>query len=151
MIALEINGTRYQVDINPEVPLLWVLRNHLRLTGTKYGCGIGECGCCTVHVDGRAERSCMIPAGKVEGRRITTIEGLSENHPLKKAWLEVQVPQCGYCQPGQIMQAAALLGENPDPNDEEIGRAMSGNLCRCGTYPRILRAIRKAAGGRGMP
>ncbi|HOI93760.1 MAG TPA: (2Fe-2S)-binding protein [Syntrophobacter fumaroxidans] len=151
MIALEINGTPYQVDVNPEVPLLWVLRNHLRLTGTKYGCGIGECGCCTVHVDGRAERSCMIPAGKVEGKRITTIEGLSENHPLKKAWLEVQVPQCGYCQPGQIMQAAALLGENPDPNDEEIDRAMSGNLCRCGTYPRILRAIRKAAGGRGMP
>jgi len=151
MIALEVNGTRYQVDINPEVPLLWVLRNHLRLTGTKYGCGIGECGCCTVHVDGRAERSCMIPAGKVEGRRITTIEGLPENHPLKKAWLEVQVPQCGYCQPGQIMQAAALLGENPDPNDEEIGRAMRGNLCRCGTYPRVLRAIRKAAGGRGMP
>jgi len=151
MISLEINGTRYQVDVNPEVPLLWVLRNHLRLTGTKYGCGIGECGCCTVHVDGRAERSCMIPAGKVEGRRITTIEGLPENHPLKKAWQEVQVPQCGYCQPGQIMQAAALLGENPDPNDEEIDRAMSGNLCRCGTYPRILRAIRKAAGGREMP
>lgn len=151
MIFLEINGTRYEVDVNPEQPLLWVLRNHLRLTGTKYGCGVGACGCCTVHVDGRAQRSCVTPAGRVEGRKITTIEGLPENHPLKKAWLEVQVPQCGYCQPGQIMQAAALLAENPNPTEEEIGRGMSGNLCRCGTYPRIFQAIRKASGGGKSP
>ena len=144
MISLEVNGTLHKVEADPEVPLLWVLREHLRLTGTKYGCGIGMCGSCTVHIDGKAQRSCRIPVIEAQNREITTIEGLPENHPLKRAWIEEQVPQCGYCQPGQIMQAAALLAEDPNPDEETIIKTMDGNLCRCGTYPRILRAIKKA-------
>jgi isoquinoline 1-oxidoreductase alpha subunit len=131
--------------VGPDVPLLWVIREHLKLTGTKFGCGIGACGSCTVHIDGKAVRSCQTPAGAVAGKKITTIEGLAESHPVIRAWIKEQVPQCGYCQPGQIMQAAALLAEVPDPSDERIAAAMDGNLCRCGTYPRIKLAIRSAA------
>ncbi|RMG76131.1 MAG: (2Fe-2S)-binding protein [Bacteroidetes bacterium] len=144
---LNINGKPREVDVAPETPVLWVLRDHIQLVGTKYGCGIGQCGACTIHVEGRAMRSCSIPVSGVEGKAITTIEGLSENgdHPLQKAWLEHDVPQCGYCQAGQIMNAAALLKENPEPTDEEIDQAMHGNLCRCGTYLRIKAAIKTAA------
>ena len=145
MISLDINGKAYQVDVGPDVPLLWVIREHLKLTGTKFGCGIGACGSCTVHIDGKAVRSCQTPAGTVAGKKITTIEGLAESHPVITAWIKEQVPQCGYCQPGQIMQAAALLAEDPNPTDERIVSAMDGNLCRCGTYPRIKLAIRSAA------
>jgi isoquinoline 1-oxidoreductase alpha subunit len=145
MISLDINGRTYQVDVGPEVPLLWVIREHLKLTGTKFGCGIGACGSCTVHLDGKAVRSCQTPAGSAAGKKITTIEGLAESHPVVKAWIREQVPQCGYCQSGQIMQAAALLAEDPNPSDERIVNAMDGNLCRCGTYPRIKLAIRSAA------
>ena len=145
MISLNINEKKYEVDVSPEVPLLWVIREYLKLTGTKFGCGIAMCGACTVHVDGKAERSCQLPVGDVQGRKITTIEGLPENHPVKRAWILEQVPQCGYCQPGQIMQAAALLQEDPNPTDEKIASAMKGVLCRCGTYPRIIRAIKRAA------
>jgi isoquinoline 1-oxidoreductase alpha subunit len=145
MISLDINGKAYQVDAGPEVPLLWVIREHLKLTGTKFGCGIGACGSCTVHIDGKAVRSCQTPAGSVAGKKITTIEGLAESHPVVKAWIKEQVPQCGYCQSGQIMQAAALLAEDPNPTDDRIVSAMDGNLCRCGTYPRIKLAIRSAA------
>ena len=145
MISLDINGKRYEVDVPPDVPLLWVIREHLKLTGTKYGCGIAMCGACTVHVNGKAERSCQFPVGEAQGKTITTIEGLPEDHPVKRAWILEQVPQCGYCQPGQIMQAAALLVEDPNPSDEKIMKAMEGVLCRCGTYPRILKAIRRAA------
>jgi isoquinoline 1-oxidoreductase alpha subunit len=145
MISFEINGERFDLEISPETPLLWVLRGQMRLTGAKYGCGTGVCGCCTVHVDGEPRRSCILPVAQVNGRKVTTIEGIPEDHPLKRAWLEEQVPQCGYCQPGQIMQAAALLQTNPDPTDQEIIRAMDGNLCRCGTYNRIIKAVRKAA------
>jgi len=144
MISLEVNGKRYEVDVSPDVPLLWVIREYLKLTGTKYGCGIGMCGSCTLHIDGKARRSCQIPVGNARGKRITTVEGLPEDHPVKRAWIEEQVPQCGYCQPGQIMQAAALLSENPCPSEERIIKAMDGILCRCGTYPRIKRAIRRA-------
>ncbi len=144
MITIEVNGKSYQVDVSPNVPLLWVIREHLRLTGTKYGCGIGMCGACTVHIEGKARRSCQIPVGELRGQSITTVEGLPKDHPVKKAWIEEQVPQCGYCQPGQIMQAAALLSENPDPSEEDIIRGMNGVLCRCGTYPRIKRAIKRA-------
>jgi aerobic-type carbon monoxide dehydrogenase small subunit (CoxS/CutS family) len=147
MIRLEINGKSYQVDVAPDVPLLWVIRERLRLTGTKYGCGVGMCGSCTVHLDGKAQRSCQTPVGDAQGRKITTIEGLPENHPVKKAWVREQVPQCGYCQSGQIMQAAALLAEDPHPSEEKILQAMDGNLCRCGTYPRIKSAIRLASKG----
>jgi isoquinoline 1-oxidoreductase alpha subunit len=136
---------KYEVDVSPEVPLLWVIREYLKLTGTKFGCGVAMCGACTVHLDGKAERSCQLPVGDVQGRRITTIEGLPENHPVKRAWILEQVPQCGYCQPGQIMQAAALLQEDPNPTDEKIISTMKGVLCRCGTYPRIIRAIKRAA------
>jgi isoquinoline 1-oxidoreductase alpha subunit len=146
MIDLEINGKKYQVDVSPEVPLLWVIREHLKLSGTKFGCGVGECGACTVHLDGKAQRSCITTVGSAQGKKITTIEGLPEDHPVKMAWIEEQVPQCGYCQPGQIMQAAALLLEDPNPSDEKIMSSMSGNLCRCGTYPDIKQAIKKAAG-----
>ena len=149
MISLEINGVQYDLDVNPDLPLLWVIRGQLKLTGTKYGCGIGVCGCCTVHVDGKPERSCVTKMGKVQGKKVTTIEGLSENHPVKVAWVKEQVPQCGYCQSGQMMQAAALIAENPGPSDEEIVKAMDGNLCRCGSYPRILKAIRRATGKGG--
>ena len=144
MISLEINGKKYEVDVSPDVPLLWVIREYLKLTGTKFGCGIGLCGACTVHVDGKAERSCITQVGSVQGKKIMTIEGLPEDHPVKKAWIEVQVPQCGYCQTGQIMQAAALLLENPNPTDEKIIEAMEGNLCRCGTYLYIKQAVKRA-------
>lgn len=147
MIALEINGKHYEVDAPPDVPLLWVLRERLQLSGTKFGCGVAMCGACTVHVDGKARRSCQMSAGDAQGKKITTIEGIPDDHPVKRAWLAEQVPQCGYCQPGQIMQAAALLAEDPDPSDEKIREAMSDNLCRCGTYPRIHRAVRRAAKG----
>jgi isoquinoline 1-oxidoreductase alpha subunit len=145
MILLEINGKKYEVDIPSDVPLLWVIRERLRLTGTKFGCGVAMCGACTVHVDGKAQRSCQIPAGDVQGKKITTIEGIPEDHPVKRAWIMEQVPQCGYCQPGQIMQAIALLSEEPNPTDEKIMEAMQGVLCRCGTYPRIVKAIKRAA------
>ncbi len=145
MIALTINGKSYQVDVAPDVPLLWVIREHLQLSGTKYGCGIGMCGACTVHINGKAQRSCQISVKDAQGKKITTIEGLPENHPVKTAWIEEQVPQCGYCQPGQIMQAAALLREHPLPTDKEIDDAMQGNLCRCSTYEGIRKAIKRAA------
>jgi isoquinoline 1-oxidoreductase alpha subunit len=145
MISLEINGRRYEVEVSPDVPLLWVIREHLKLTGTKFGCGIGMCGSCTVHVDGKAQRSCITQVGSVQGKKITTIEGLPEDHPVKRAWIAEQVPQCGYCQPGQIMEAAALLLEDPNPSEEKIINAMEGNLCRCGTYPYIKNAIKRAA------
>ena len=145
MISLEINGKKYEVDVNPDVPLLWVIREHLKLTGTKFGCGVGLCGSCTVHLDGKAQRSCITAVGSAEGKKIMTIEGLPEDHPVKKAWIEEQVPQCGYCQSGQIMQAAALLSEDPNPTDEKIVSTMDGNLCRCGTYSFIKKAIKRAA------
>ena len=145
MIFLDINGKRYEVDVPPDVPLLWVIREHLKLTGTKFGCGVSMCGVCTVHVNGKAQRSCQLPVGEAQGKTITTIEGLPEDHPVKRAWILEQVPQCGYCQPGQIMQAAALLVEDPNPSDEKIMKAMEGVLCRCGTYPRIIKAIKRAA------
>ncbi len=145
---LLVNGRRKSVDVNPAVPLLWVLRDNLGLTGTKYGCGIGACGACTVHLAGKAVRSCMIPVGSVGRQPVTTIEGLSREgtHPVQRAWEAEDVPQCGYCQAGQIMSAAALLSEHPHPRDSDIDQAMSGNLCRCGTYGRIRRAIHRAAG-----
>ncbi len=149
MIKLNVNGKQYEVAVDGDVPLLWVIRDHLKLTGTKFGCGIGACGSCTVHIDGKAERSCQMSVASVQGKAITTIEGLPESHPVKKAWIAEQVPQCGYCQPGQMMQAAALLKQNPKPNDAAINEAMDGNLCRCGTYPRIKSAIRLAAKGGG--
>ena len=145
---LTVNGARQAVDVDdPTTPLLWVLRDVLGLTGTKYGCGLGQCGACTVHLDGSAIRSCSIPIAAAAGKAVTTIEGLSTDgrHPLQLAWEELDVPQCGYCQAGQLMTAAALLRENPKPTDEQITAAMSGNLCRCGTYQRIHRAIKKAS------
>jgi isoquinoline 1-oxidoreductase alpha subunit len=148
-ITLRINGQDRQVDVPDDMPLLWVLRDRLDLTGTKFGCGIGACGACTVHLDGVAVRSCQLPAVAAVGRSVTTIEGLSPDgsHPVQRAWVSVQVPQCGYCQSGQIMSAAALLATNPHPSDTDIDAAMSGNLCRCGTYQRIRRAIHIAADG----
>jgi aerobic-type carbon monoxide dehydrogenase small subunit (CoxS/CutS family) len=145
-ITLDVNGKAYEVEAKPDTPLLWVLRDSLGLTGTKYGCGVGECGACTVHLDGEAVRSCMVPVGEVGRRTVTTIEGLSPNgdHPLQRAWIEERVSQCGYCQSGQIMTAAALLAENPKPTDVDIDAALAGNLCRCGTYQRIRRAIHRA-------
>jgi isoquinoline 1-oxidoreductase alpha subunit len=151
MISLEINGKKYRVDVPGDVPLLWVIREHLKLTGTKFGCGIGMCGSCTVHVDGQAQRSCLLPVGDAQGKKITTIEGIPADHPVKRAWVEEQVPQCGYCQPGQIMQAAAFLAGNPAPTPEAIAEAMQGNLCRCGTYPRILSAVQQASKGGDRP
>ena len=147
MISLIVNGRRSILDADPDTPLLWVLREQLGLTGTKYGCGVAACGACTVHVDGRAVRSCSFPAGGAAGRRITTIEGLSadRSHPLQKAWIATQVPQCGYCQSGMLMAAAALLAEIPQPTDADIDAAMT-NICRCGTYERIRKAIHAAAG-----
>ncbi len=145
MIHLEINGKHHTVDVAADVPLLWVIREHLKLTGTKYGCGIGMCGSCTVHIDGKAQRSCQISVGDAQGKKVTTIEGIPEDHPVKKAWIKEQVPQCGYCQPGQIMQAIALLSDEKNPSEEKILNVMEGNLCRCGTYPSIKRAIQSAA------
>lgn len=146
-INLNINGKKQVVDVDPKTPVLWVLRDHLNLVGTKYGCGMAQCGACTIMLDGAAVRSCVMPVSTVENKTITTIEGLSENgdHPLQKAWLEHDVPQCGYCQSGQIMTAAALLEKNPNPSDEEIESAMQGNICRCGTYLRIKAAVKTAA------
>ena len=147
--TLRVNGNEQKVEVAPDTPLLWVLRDALELTGTKYGCGAGLCGACTVHLDGEATRSCVTPVSAASGKAITTIEGLSKDgtHPLQQAWIAVDVPQCGYCQSGQIMQAAALLAKNPHPSLHDIIDAMQGNLCRCGTYHRIRRAIAKAAGG----
>ncbi len=146
---LNINGKKQQVDLDPLTPMLWVLRDHANLQGTKYGCGIGTCGACTIHLDGVAMRSCLLPVSQVGDKAITTIEGLSENgdHPVQKAWLEHDVAQCGYCQAGQIMTAAALLKVSPNPDDAEIAAAMNGNICRCGTYTRIKAAIQTAANG----
>lgn len=144
---LNINGTSKQVDVDPSTPMLWVLRDHLDLVGTKFGCGIAQCGACTIHLDGNAVRSCQLPVSAAEGASITTIEGLSEmgDHPVQQAWLEHDVPQCGYCQAGQIMSAAALLASNPNPSDTDIDNAMNGNICRCGTYTRIKAAIKTAS------
>jgi isoquinoline 1-oxidoreductase subunit alpha len=148
MIKLRINGVNRQFDGDPEMPLLWYLRDGLEMTGTKYGCGMGLCGCCTVLIDGKATRSCVTPMSSVSGKKITTIEGLHPKgeHALQKAWRQGAVPQCGYCQSGQIMQAASLLNENPKPTDRDIDEAMQGNICRCGTYQRIRKAIKVAAG-----
>lgn len=144
MISLNVNGKNYQVNVSDDVPLLWVIRDHLKLTGTKYSCGIGECGACTVHVNGKAMRSCTIPVGEVKGKKITTIEGLPENHPVKRAWIQEQVVQCGYCQPGVMMQVAALLSEKPTPTADQIISKMDDVICRCGTHVRIKRGIRAA-------
>ena len=149
--TLRVNGSERKVTVPPDTPLLWVLRDTLQLTGTKFGCGAGLCGACTVHLDGAAIRSCSVPVSQAAGKSITTIEGLSTNgsHPLQQAWIAEQVPQCGYCQSGQIMEAAFLLAKNPQPTDDQITQAMTGNLCRCGTYDRIRRAIHRAAGAGG--
>ena len=148
---ITVNGQAVTVNADASMPLLWVLRDTLGLTGTKYGCGQGLCGACTVHLNGQAVRSCVTPVSAADGSEILTIEGLSPDgtHPLQQAWIEESVTQCGYCQPGQIMTAAALLAENPTPTDDDIDHAMAGNLCRCGTYPRIRRAIHRAASGGG--
>jgi isoquinoline 1-oxidoreductase subunit alpha len=148
---LVINNSPQDVEIAPDTPLLWVLRDKLNLTGTKYGCGMGVCGACTVHLDGIAVRSCQTPVSSVGTRKITTIEGLSPDntHPVQLAWIAEQAPQCGYCQPGQVMSAAALLAKNPHPTDDQIDAAMAGNLCRCGMYQRIRRAIHRATNGKG--
>ena len=144
MFSLKINGNLHQVDVEDEMPLLWVLRDELGMTGTKYGCGIGQCGACTVHVNGEAVRSCSLPVIAVKDKEITTIEGLGENHPVQKAWIEAQVPQCGYCITGQIMATSALLSQNLEPGEEEIENKIS-NLCRCGNYVRVRKAIRRSA------
>ena len=146
MITISVNGKQHQLDIEPETPLLWVLRDELGLTGTKFGCGIAACGACTVHVDGVPQRTCILAVGRVQGKQITTIEGLSPDgrHPVQVAWAAVDAPQCGYCQSGQIMAAAALLKAKPNPTDQDIDQGMT-NLCRCGTYPRIKKAIHRAA------
>jgi len=150
MVALTVNGVAQRFDGDPKMPLLWYLRDQLHLTGAKYGCGIGVCGACTVHVDGAAMRGCMILMGSAAGKHVVTIEGLSAtgDHPVQQAWKARSVPQCGYCQSGQIMQAMALLAEKPQPTDQDIDDAMQGNICRCGTYQRIREAIKLAAGGR---
>lgn len=147
LFNLNINGKTQTVDVDPNTPMLWVLRDHLKLVGTKYGCGIAQCGTCTIHLSGIAVRACGLTISAVGNQEVTTIEGLSENaeHPVQKAWLEVDVPQCGYCQAGQIMTAAALLEQNPNPSDSEIEMAMNGNICRCGTYTRIKKAVQLAA------
>lgn len=147
VFSIKVNGKKQEVDVDPTTPILWVLRDHLNLVGTKYGCGIAQCGACTIHLDGAAMRSCILPISSVDGKAITTIEGLSKNgeHPVQEAWLEHDVPQCGYCQAGQIMSASALLENNSNPTDEDIDVAMSGNICRCGTYTRIKKAIKTAA------
>lgn len=150
--TLNINGATREVDVDPTTPLLWVLRDHLNLVGTKYGCGIAQCGACTVHLNGNAVRSCSLPVSSVGNQEVTTIEGISEHgdHPVQQAWLEEDVPQCGYCQAGQIMTATALLKQNPNPTDAEIEMAMNGNICRCGTYVRIKKAVKRAADSGSM-
>ena len=147
MVTLTVNGTTQNIDADADTPLLWALRDHLALTGTKYGCGMALCGACTVHVDGVAVRSCVLPLKAVQGKNVTTIEGLSQDrsHAVQRAWIEIDVPQCGYCQSGQIMSAAALLRSNPSPSDADIDVALSGNICRCGTYVRIRKAVHRAA------
>ena len=147
MITFTVNGNKHEFSGDPSTHVLWYLRDELNLTGPKFGCGMAQCGACTVHIDGMAQRSCVLPVSAVQGKKITTIEGLSENgdHPVQKAWVEHKVPQCGFCQCGQIMQAASLLSTNPTPSDEEIVQNMSGNICRCGTYPRIHKAIKAAS------
>ena len=149
-MRLNVNGTVREVDAPEEMPLLWVLRDVLGLTGTKFGCGMAQCGACTVHLDGQATRSCVLPVSAVAGRMVTTIEGLSPDgsHPVQKAWVDADVVQCGYCQPGQIMSAAALVALNPNPSDADIDAALAGNICRCGTYQRVREAVRKAAAQR---
>ncbi|HIF78577.1 MAG: (2Fe-2S)-binding protein [Sulfitobacter sp.] len=151
MIKFELNGRQISVDADPDMPLLWAIRDEIGLTGTKFGCGIGACGACTVHIDGTATRSCITYLADVEGLSVTTIEGLDEqgNHPVQEAWRNLRVPQCGYCQSGQIMQAASLLQDTPNPSDEDIDAVMTGNLCRCMTYPRIRQAVRDAATAMG--
>ncbi|KZY49355.1 (2Fe-2S)-binding protein [Sulfitobacter sp. KE29] len=151
MIKFELNGRQISVDADPDMPLLWAIRDEIGLTGTKFGCGIGACGACTVHIDGTATRSCITYLGDVEGLSVTTIEGLDEEgkHPVQEAWRNLRVPQCGYCQSGQIMQAASLLKDTPNPSDEDIDAVMTGNLCRCMTYPRIRQAVRDAATAMG--
>ena len=151
MITLNVNKKSYNLDVDPDTPLLWILRDVIGLVGTKYGCGVAQCGACAVHLNGEAVRSCVTKVSRAAGQKIVTIEGLSENndHPLQKAWLELDVPQCGYCQSGQIMSAAALLASNPKPTDAAIDDAMSGNICRCGTYLRIREAIKQAAQSAG--
>jgi len=147
MISLDVNGKKHTVDVEDEMPLLWVLRDELGITGPKYGCGVGQCGCCTVHLDGTMVRSCVTPARTAAGKKVTTIEGIAADrtNPVLVAWIESAVPQCGYCQPGQIMSAAALLAQNKTPGDDDIVNAMDGNICRCGTYARISQAIKQAA------
>src|SRR5512140_640905 len=145
MIRLVVNGVAFDVDADAETPLVWVLRAHLGLTGTKFGCGIAQCGACTVHIGGEARRSCVMPLGELDGAHVTTIEGLGGTHPVQAAWLAENVPQCGYCQAGQILRTVALLEANPAPTDDAIDSALSANLCRCGTYPRIRRAVHRAA------
>lgn len=144
---LTVNGVEHQVDVDSDTPILWVLRDTLKLVGTKFGCGISQCGACTIHLDGKAARSCSLPIGAADGKEITTIEGLSEDgtHPVQQAWIEHDVPQCGYCQAGQMMTASAFLKENSNPTDQEITEAMHGNICRCGTYTRIRAAVKTAA------
>ncbi len=144
-ITLKINGKSHTVQAEPDVPLLWVIREYLQLSGTKFGCGIAQCGACTVHVDGQPMRSCQLQVSRAVGREITTIEGIAADHPVKQAWIDIQVPQCGYCQSGQIMSAVALVEKNSNPSEDEIIQAMEGNLCRCGTYTRIKQAIHQAA------
>jgi len=148
MISLNVNQKTYQLDVDPDMPLLWAIRDVIGLTGTKYGCGVAQCGACTIHLNGEAVRSCVTKVSRAEGQKVVTIEGLSNNndHPLQLAWQQIDVPQCGYCHSGQLMSAAVLLRENPDPTDEDIDAAMAGNLCRCGTYLRIRKAIHIAAG-----
>ena len=150
MIRLTINGVERELDVDPEMPLLWLLRDVLGLTGTKYGCGEALCGACTIHLDGNPVRACVTPVHRAKGREVTTIEGLSASgdHPLQRAWVDAGVPQCGYCQAGQIMTAAALLAANPSPSDDDIAHSMAGNICRCGTYVRIRAAIKSAAGAK---
>ncbi len=147
MITLTINGESHSIDVDPTTPLLWVIRDYVGLTGTKFGCGIAQCGACTVHLNGNPVRSCVTPAQAAVGQQVTTIEGISDDelNPVQQAWIDEQVPQCGYCQSGQIMSATALLAQNPDPSDADIDRAMAGVICRCGTYPRIRRGIKRAA------
>ena len=153
MVTFRLNGEEQTLDVDPSMPLLWVIRENLGLTGTKFGCGLAQCGACTVHVNGNAIRSCVTPVAAVQGGAVTTIEGLSSDeslHPLQQAWIDEQAPQCGYCQSGQIMSAAALLASNPNPDDEAIDQAMSGNICRCGMYQRIRKAIKRAAGSEAV-